>query len=259
MHRPVDLRGRGPQLRTDPQALLTLLQLQEADLAMARLKERGEHLPEAATARSLAAAFAAARDAAVVRRTEASDLQREVRKIEDEVEWVRARAKRDADLLVGGVGSAKQLLDLQHEIASLEKRQSDLEDAQLELMERAEAAAAAEAAAVAERDRLAAESEQARQAAARALQELKAEYQQIRSRRADLEAQLPADLLRLYEGIRAKRGGIGAAEFADDRCGGCQLEMIPADLAALKAAPANEVIQCEECGRILVRTALIRR
>lgn len=249
--------GRGSQLKTDPQALLTLLQVQEADLTMARLKARGEHLPEGETARELAAAANAARDDAIMRRTEASDLQREVRKLEDEVEKVRQRASRDAELLESGTVAAKQLQDLQHEIGSLQRRQSDLEDAELELMEQAEAAAAAQLAAETERDEAAARAAHARDEAAAAMAALKAEYQETRAARARLIATIPAELLELYEKLRASRGGIGAAEFARNQCGGCQLTMIPADLAAVKAAPVDEVVRCEECGRILVRTAAL--
>ncbi len=61
-------------------------------------------------------------------------------------------------------------------------------------------------------------------------------------------------MLALYDRVRANQGGIGAAEFVRNECGGCRLQMIPADVAAVKAAPLDEVLRCEECGRILVRT-----
>ncbi len=78
-----------------------------------------------------------------------------------------------------------------------------------------------------------------------------------KSDRGALAGQIPAGLLGLYDKIRTDHGGIGAAEFAGDVCGGCRLELPPADLAAVKAAPVDEVLRCEECRRILVRTALI--
>lgn len=251
--------GRGPELKTEPQALLTLLQVQEADLKMARLLARRDALPEAARAKELAAAAAAARDAATQRRMEASDLQREVRKLEEEIDKVRQRAKRDADIMQSGsVASPKQLMDLQHEIASLQRRQSDLEDAELELLERAEAADAAQTAAEVQRDALAQEAQQAKADADAAMSALGGEFRLTKTDRAALAATVPTDVLRLYDTIRASCGGIGAAEFNGDRCGSCQLTMIPADLAAVKTAPVDEVVRCEECTRILVRTAMLR-
>jgi predicted nucleic acid-binding Zn-ribbon protein len=39
------------------------------------------------------------------------------------------------------------------------------------------------------------------------------------------------------------------------RCTGCQLEVNAADLGTFAAAADDEVLRCEECSRILVRTA----
>ena len=251
--------GRGPQLKTEPQALLTLLRVQEADLLSQRLIERRDALPEAARAKELAAAAAAARDRAVMRRTEARDLQREVSKFEDEVEKVRARAKRDDELMLSGeVASARQLTDLQHEIASLQRRQAELEDAELELLQQAEDAARVQQEAEQERDALAEEADTAIAQRDAALRGLGADYRQTVAQRTELAADLPADLLALYEKIRADRDGVGAAEFTANQCGACRLQMIPADLAQLRTAPVDEVLRCEECRRILVRTALLR-
>jgi predicted nucleic acid-binding Zn-ribbon protein len=242
-------------LKTDPQALLTLLELQRADLALERLLARRESLPEARRAKEAAAAAADARDRAVMRRTEARDLQREVSKLEDEVQRVRSRAERDAEMLASGSAvSARQMTDLQHEIASLQRRQSDLEDAELELMERAEQAEEAQRSAEAEREELQDGAASAAEAARIALASVAEEYGRTREQRERLAGEVPGDLLGLYDKIRANQGGIGAAEFANNECGGCRLQMIPAELAAVKAAPIDEVLRCEECSRILVRT-----
>jgi predicted nucleic acid-binding Zn-ribbon protein len=59
----------------------------------------------------------------------------------------------------------------------------------------------------------------------------------------------------LYARLRAQKGGVGAAALRARRCGGCSLELNAADLAVIAKAPSNEVIRCEECDRILVRTS----
>jgi uncharacterized protein len=66
---------------------------------------------------------------------------------------------------------------------------------------------------------------------------------------------LPEDLMALYARLRAQKGGVGAAALRARRCGGCSLELNAADLAVIAKAPSNEVIRCEECDRILVRTS----
>ena len=57
------------------------------------------------------------------------------------------------------------------------------------------------------------------------------------------------------ERIRTRGGGVGAAELRQGRCSGCQLQITNADLMRFRAAPADEVLRCEECDRILVRTS----
>ena len=73
--------------------------------------------------------------------------------------------------------------------------------------------------------------------------------------RATVAAELPADLLALYERIRAAEGGIGAGEITRGRCGGCRLDLMGNEKAAIRAAAPDEVLRHEECTRIMVRTA----
>lgn len=215
-------------------------------------------MPEAAQAKDAAQAAAHARDVAVARRTEAGDLEREVKKFEGEVEKVRARAVKDAELLdSGAVANAKQLTDLQHEIASLKRRQQELEDAELEFMERLEEAREAAESAARDRDRLAEEAEAAKARLTAAMADLADQYRATVAQRAEIVGTIPPDLLALYEKVRADHDGLAAVPFAQNQCGACQLQMVPADLKAVKSAPVDEVVRCEECRRILVRTELL--
>ncbi|MDQ5975513.1 MAG: uncharacterized protein QG661_2722, partial [Actinomycetota bacterium] len=72
--------------------------------------------------------------------------------------------------------------------------------------------------------------------------------------RAALVEGIPADLLSLYDKIRADHGGIGAAPLHRGRCEGCRMVLPPNEIEALRAAPPDAVLRCEECRRILVRT-----
>ena len=63
----------------------------------------------------------------------------------------------------------------------------------------------------------------------------------------------PEPLLKLYERVREHKG-IGAALLRARRCGACQLELDRNTVNEIKAAPEDDVIQCENCGAILVRT-----
>ena len=72
--------------------------------------------------------------------------------------------------------------------------------------------------------------------------------------RAPLVADLPDDLVALYDKIREVSGGLGAALLTGGRCGGCRLEFSGADRARIRAAAPDEVVRCEDCRRIMVRT-----
>ena len=89
----------------------------------------------------------------------------------------------------------------------------------------------------------------------RQLAVLEADMSGLREQRAEIAPLIPDDLLALYGKIGTSHGGVGAAELRARRCTGCQLEVNAADLRAFSAAAEDEVLRCEECGRILIRTA----
>jgi predicted nucleic acid-binding Zn-ribbon protein len=196
------------------------------------------------------------RDQIVAAETEQSDLTRELTKAESDVDQVRARAERDQKRLdAGQVSSPKELESLQHEIATLGHRQSDLEEIVLDIMERLDSAQSRTAELSSQRD--AARTRVAEVTASRdtTTAEIDAELDQLAAQRATQAGSLDADLITLYEKIRGQSGGVGAAELRQRRCGGCRLELNNVEINRLRDADDDEVLRCEECRRILVRTA----
>ena len=188
--------------------------------------------------------------------TIASDLGLEQSKADADVEQVTDRARRDLELLdSGSIGDPKQLQSLQRELQSLARRQRELEDIELEIMERVEGAAAAVRVLTAERDSLATDRGVLAERVREALSTIDAEKVEVANERSSLSAGIPADLLALYDKICADQGGVGAARLHRGRCEGCRLDMPPNEIEALRAAPPDSVVRCEECRRILVRTA----
>ena len=86
------------------------------------------------------------------------------------------------------------------------------------------------------------------------LADLESEAQQVGSGRSDIVAGVGEELIGLYEKIRAQSGGIAAAELRQRRCGGCRLELNNVDFDRIRRAAEDEVIRCEECRRIMIRT-----
>lgn len=188
-------------------------------------------------------------------RTAHEDVQREVAKAEADVQLVRDRAARDRSRLDSGQGTAKDLQAIQHEVESLARRQNELEDIELEVMERAEALEARVRELEAARAGLAIRVDELSAARDKALAQLDSEVTQLQSSRANVVPGVGEDLLALYEKIRASSGGTGAAALRQRRCDGCRLELNQVDIDRIAAAADDEVLRCEECRRILVRTS----
>ena len=251
----MDRPSREPALNADPAAQARLLDLQADDTRLSQIAHRRRTLPEAAALAELDERIQRNADELVAAETIASDLQAELDRSEADVEQVRERSRRDRELLdSGSIGDPKQLQSLQHELQSLARRQSELEDVELEIMERVEGAGAAVTHLAAERDALQGERAMLAATVERLVGELDAEQAGVEADRADVAAQLPADLLALYEKIRADHSGVGAAHLHRGSCQGCRLELPPNELERLRAAAPDEIVRCEECRRILVRT-----
>jgi len=243
-------------VKADPFVQLRLLELQALDSALDRLAHRRRTLPELAEIERLEKVVDDLRDDTVRAQTEVSDLARDSKKFEDEIEQVRTRRARDEERLASGVISvAKQLEELQHEIATLTRRQSDLEDQELEVMERAETAQATLDDLTGRADTLLADRDAAAVARDKAFEEIDAEIARTTAERAEMAVTFPEDLLKLYERLRADHGGVGAGAIERGRCGGCHMDLMNNEKSDVKAAPVDEVLRHEECGRIMVRTA----
>jgi predicted nucleic acid-binding Zn-ribbon protein len=245
---------RGPPLIAPTTDQWRLLDVQALDTRLAQIAHRRRSLPELAQISELEARSTELRDELVRAQTRASDVQRELTKAEADVELVRQRAARDQARLESGSGGHKELESLQHEIATLARRQSELEDVELEVMERMEQVTAEVERLTAEQSELRARLDEVAATRDKAWAELDDEATRITAERTGMVAGLDEGLLALYEKIRESTGGVGAAMLRARSCEGCRLELNPQDLQRIRAAAPDEVVRCEECRRILVRT-----
>lgn len=241
-------------MNAEPAVQLRLLDLQAADTALNQLAHRRTHLPELAAIAERAARARQLHDALVEARTTLDDLAAEQKRLESDVDTVRARTSRDEARLQGGGLPSRELESLQHEIATLARRQSTLEDELLEVMERAEEAEAALQEATARHTAVLAEQREFEAARDAAFAEIDAAVAQRTPERAAIAAELPADLMALYERART-HSGTGAALLRQRRCEACHIELSGSELSRLRSADPSEVVRCDNCRAILVRTA----
>jgi uncharacterized protein len=242
-------------VKADPEAQRRLLDLQAIDTALAQLAHKRRTLPELAELETLARQLSALEDERVRAQVAVDDIDRDIARIERDVEQVRSRTDKDQGRLDTGRGPARELEALQHELVSLARRQTELEDSELELMEQRETAQGTldELLGQQATGREAREAAEARRD--QALADIVKEQEFRNSARQPLVADLPPDLVALYDRIREASGGLGAALLKAGRCGGCRLELSGSERARIKAAPPDEVVRCDECRRIMVRTA----
>jgi uncharacterized protein len=242
-------------MKAAPEAQKRLLELAALDAVLDRLRHRRRTLPELATIEELSKRLAQVATQVIGAETEVGDFARDQTKAESDVDAVRTRAQRDQQRLDSGqVSSPKDLASLQSEIASLRRRQSDLEEIVLEIMERRDAAETRVETLKSDRDKIVTELSAAEERRDAAFAELDKESGDLQGKRAANMADIPADVLALYEKLR-EQSGVGAAMLHGGRCLGCRTTLSIADLNRIRAAVPDEVLRCEECRRILVRTS----
>ncbi|MDK1474024.1 C4-type zinc ribbon domain-containing protein [Streptomyces sp. 549] len=242
-------------MNAEPADQIRLLDVQGLDVRLSQLAHKRSSLPEHAEIEALEGELTQLRDLLVAARTEEGDTAREQTKAEQDVDMVRQRSARDQQRLdSGSVTSPKDLESLQSEIASLARRQNALEDIVLEVMERNEGAAARVAELTEQVGSVEARLAEAQARRDAAAEQIDSEAASVEKEREAVAAAVPDPLLALYGKLRGQHGGVGAAALFQRRCEGCRLELNITEVNDVRAAPPEEVLRCENCRRILVRT-----
>nr|WP_296771746.1 C4-type zinc ribbon domain-containing protein [Rhodococcus sp. (in: high G+C Gram-positive bacteria)] len=240
-------------MNVDPRVQASLLELAAVDTELTQIAHRRKTLPEQAEVEKLEAERIARKDAAVTVQIAMDDLDRDIRKLEGEVDAVRQREERDKKLLASGTVAAKQMSELQHELGSLERRQGILEEELLEVMERREASETDYNHAGAQLTQIDEELIDAGRRRDDAVADVDTAEKRAGGRRSELAVTFPEDLLAIYEKQRALSGR-GAALLQARRCGACRIELDRGEISRIASAPADLLVRCSECNAILVRT-----
>ncbi len=237
-------------MKAEPTQQRSLLELAELDAELNRLAHRAANLAEQHRFERALAVHRAANDRVAVLGIAIEDLDAQAARLESEIDGVRQREDRDRALLDSSSTGAKQLADLQHELETLQRRQTSLEDSLLEIMERREQLQqeqAVEFAAIEGLDEDLAAARQERDTARSEIEHARGDRLQ---RRAQLSAAIDADLAALYERV-------GAGLLRAGRCGACSIEIVRGELARINGVADDDVVRCPECSAILLREKII--
>ncbi|MET0736241.1 MAG: C4-type zinc ribbon domain-containing protein [Microbacterium sp.] len=228
-----------------------LLEVAELDARIRTAEHARKNPPQAARVQELLALRQGLSQELSIRQGARDDLRTEIARIESDVAVVDARAARDSQRLAGS-SNLKEVQGLESELQALARRKSDLEDGELDAMDRLEQADAA----VAEQEALIAatnaEGTELSAEAKRVVAEATAAFDAASRDREAVAGGVPADLLALYDKLATRSAG--AAHLRRRTCEGCNMVLSGTDLQTLRGAAEDAVVTCPECGCILVRT-----
>jgi uncharacterized protein len=229
----------------------TLVELQAADTATDQLNHRSSTLPELGVARQARADLLAWERRSEELRGRLDVLTTEIETAEHDSEDIdRHRARLEAQLRT--VIAPREAEALQHEIATLEQRRSEIDDRELAALEEQAAVDDELVALAANESSLRDQVELADAGLAVAQADIAAELAALDQRRAQLRSELDPGLLSRYDRLR-RQLGVAVARLVGPRCEGCHLDMSPAELDAVKRVPADELAECPQCNRMLAR------
>ncbi|WP_312349265.1 hypothetical protein [Actinomyces sp.] len=234
---------------------LLLLDLQGLDQRASKLRHRRDSHPAHATLRELSGRAEDLRRAAITQGAVISDITREVTRIEDDIEKVRARRELQQGRLDRNEVPLRDMNPMEHEIKRMDQRLSDLEDSQLEAMERLEAAEAAEQAMRDEGAAITADVESTRRTFTEEMSGVDAELREVLAQREALAARVPEGILSEYERSRSRNGALAVIEVRDGNVLGAATELSPAELEDIRRTPSDQLCWAEETGQLIVRTS----
>ena len=223
-----------------------LWELQQVDTALHQLQRRLTKLPEAAEFADAELRLAEHHAAVAAASTQLSDAENTIETIEREAEALTAKRNRlEQQLKI--VTETRQADALNHEIEMLNTHRDQLDDRELEAMEQQSNAEQRLAELAGNEDAVVAMREAA--AAQLAVAKGSGADEEADTARAVLTGEEAA----LYDAQRARHGGIGIARLVGLKCDGCHLDLSRAEVDNFKSLPADELVDCPQCGRVLVR------
>jgi predicted nucleic acid-binding Zn-ribbon protein len=232
-----------------------LLALQDVDTAIDQQRHRRAHLPARAELAAIDHDVARLQAGVGEVSTTRDEIAGRQARLESELTATEQRAASVNRRLYGGqVSASRELQALSADVEALKARASALEDQVLEVMEEREPFEAR----VADMSGQLARLGEQRQVVAGALAEedaaISAHVEELGRRRSAAAGSVPDDLLVLYDRLRERQGGVAVARLVGSHCDGCHLTLPAMELDRIRHLPDTEVVTCEQCGRILVRS-----
>ena len=238
-------------MKASPHDQLALVTLQEHDTGIAQRRVERAKMPQLAQLAEVTAALSALGARLVEATGVTEDLRTELSRLESDRRVAAERLARDTNLLQNS-SNPKDIAGLEHEIETLTRRTSELDDAEIQVLESVERAqadldAVVDELAVVTAQRVALEEQLGQREA-----ELDTEIANMTRLRNDIANGLPAELTALYEKQR-ERYGIGAGLLINGVSVATGMLLSESDLDIIRHAESDDVLLCPDSNCILVR------
>ncbi|MCX6420735.1 MAG: C4-type zinc ribbon domain-containing protein [Actinobacteria bacterium] len=240
-------------MKSSPEEQERVMTLQTLDTLLTQLAHKEKTLSVIQALEILTISHNSTRDLIIAAETEKADIKHELSKSEIDVEQVVTRIEKDEKRMASGTASPKELEQMQHELASLNKRRSELEEIELEVMVRVDGIDDRIKSLSVERDQFKLKMAELDAQKTKELTDIAEAVSSANGKRADIAAKISAEVVELYEKIKKTGDGIGAARLIEGKCDGCHLSINAVELSKIKETATDEIVRCEECRRILVR------
>jgi hypothetical protein len=233
--------------------LQRLLDLQAEDLEIKKLEERRASLPEAQRLVEVNDQLAELVADIEIATKQFDEIQREQNRIEGEIELGDQKiAKEEQRLFAGGVSNPKELSALQAEVEMLKRKKGEVEDQLLEVMVARDQASSTLERLRSEQQAAATEAEALTSKVGALTSDIESQLGDHTGARTAIAGEIPDDVLKLYEQLRASKGGVGAAALEAGTCQGCHTKLPNKEVERLKSEGGLQ--RCDNCRRILVVT-----
>jgi predicted nucleic acid-binding Zn-ribbon protein len=236
------------------ETLEKLMLIQERDNAIVALRHQCDNLPERKQIKELDNEKNHLQERKESAFKDLSIKEQDQQRLEDEVKAIEERvAEQEVNLYGGDVTAIKDLQAIQGDIAGLNERKRLVEDQIIEAMEQIEPVNIFLEFLI--DDEGAIEEKISELATTLELNEanFKEQIKKTEIERSGLTGDIPPEMFTLYTAIRSRPGSVGIAYLMGRTCKGCHLDLSAVEVDRLKKLPADELINCEECGCILVR------
>jgi predicted nucleic acid-binding Zn-ribbon protein len=234
--------------QTDQKQLLAIaaFDVELARISNSRKQAQAESELEAASAETLRLS-----DSLIDARNAVGDLEMELGRAEADLELVGNRITKDKQLL-SSTSSAKDAQGIEHELGTLDTRKSELEDAQLQIMELLELAQKNHE--QLSQEKLAADTQLAavQERISTELADLSSQAEKVQTERKSAISSIDKELAGAYE--RKYSRGVAVGRLTGRDCGACRLSITATSFEELMALPSEELAECPNCQAFLVRS-----